>query len=54
MPQATQQAPAQNTKQTMPSASLRKRPPREAYDREHGLLFESGYNDKILLREGQL
>ncbi len=38
----------------MPSASLRKRPPREAYDREHGLLFESGYNDKILLREGQL
>ena len=50
MPQSTRQA----TKQTMPSASLRKRPPREAYDREHGLLFESGYNDKILLREGQL
>ena len=50
MSQSTRQA----TKQTMPSASLRKRPPREAYDREHGLLFESGYNDKILLREGQL
>lgn len=54
MPQAAQQAPAQNTDQTMPNAPLRKRPPREAYDREHGLLFESGYNDKLLLREGQL
>ena len=30
------------------------RPPREAYDREHGLLFASGYNDRLLLREGQL
>ena len=50
MPQSTRQS----TTQTMPNASLRKRPPREAYDREHGLLFESGYNDKILLREGQL
>lgn len=33
---------------------LTSRPPREAYDREHGLLFASGYNDKVLLREGQL
>ena len=31
-----------------------RRPPREAYDRQHGLLFASGYNDKLLLREGQL
>lgn len=32
----------------------RQRPPRSAYDRNHGLLFASGYNDKLLLREGQL
>lgn len=30
------------------------RPPRSSYDREHGLLFASGYNDRILLQEGQL
>jgi hypothetical protein len=33
---------------------VRPRPPREAYDREHGLLFASGYNDRLLLRAGQL
>lgn len=54
MPQTTRQASAHNAEQTTPNASQRKRPPREAYDREHGLLFESGYNDKLLLREGQL
>ncbi len=32
----------------------RPRPPRSRYDRKHGLLFTSGYNDRILLREGQL
>ena len=35
-------------------ASPRQRPPRSTYDRNHGLLFASGYNDKLLLREGQL
>lgn len=30
------------------------RPPRSSYNREHGLLFASGYNDRILLRKGQL
>ena len=34
--------------------SARPRPPRSSYDREHGLLFASGYNDRLLLREGQL
>ena len=39
---------------TMPQQTSRPRPPRSSYDREHGLLFASGYNDRILLREGQL
>ena len=39
--------------QPLPQQPLR-RPPREAYDRHHGLLFAPGYNDKILLRQGQL
>ena len=34
--------------------SARPHPPRSSYDREHGLLFASGYNDRLLLREGQL
>ena len=34
--------------------SGRPRPPRSSYDREHGLLFASGYNDRLLLQEGQL
>jgi len=29
-------------------------PPRRPYDREHGLLFAPGFNDKLLLRKGQL
>lgn len=29
-------------------------PQRPAYDRNHGLLFAPGYNDKLLLRAGQL
>ena len=32
----------------------RQRPPRTAYNRQHGLLFSAGYNDRLLLREGQL
>ncbi len=39
---------------TMPQPAARPRPPRSSYDREHGLLFASGYNDRLLLRNGQL
>ena len=38
----------------LPQQTRRQRPPRSAYDRNHGLLFTSGYNDRILLRAGQL
>ena len=38
----------------VPQQKDRPRPPRSSYDREHGLLFASGYNDRLLLREGQL
>lgn len=38
----------------LPQQAQRPRPPRSSYDREHGLLFASGYNDRLLLREGQL
>ncbi len=38
----------------LPQHTERSRPPRSSYDREHGLLFASGYNDRILLRGGQL
>ena len=47
--QAREQARQQASQQTE-----RPRPPRSCYDRKHGLLFASGYNDRILLREGQL
>lgn len=43
-PQHTEQ------QQTVP----RERPPRSAYNRHQGLLFASGYNDRLLLRTGQL
>lgn len=39
---------------TATQQAQRPRPPRSSYDREHGLLFASGYNDRLLLREGQL
>lgn len=45
LPQQTEPQPQQTT----PS-----RPPRSSYNREHGLLFSPGFNDKLLLREGQL
>ena len=32
----------------------RQRPPRSAYNRNEGLLFASGYNDRLLLQAGQL
>ena len=38
----------------LPQQTQRQRPPRSTYDRNHGLLFASGYNDRILLRAGQL
>ena len=38
----------------LPQQTKRQRPPRSTYDRNHGLLFASGYNDRILLRAGQL
>ncbi|MBQ9555874.1 MAG: transposase [Muribaculaceae bacterium] len=37
-----------------PQQAHRPRPPRSSYNREQGLLFASGYNDKILLHTGQL
>lgn len=30
------------------------RPPRSAYDRKHGLLFEAGFNDRLLTHRNQL
>jgi len=48
---ATQSSPVQcvatQSQQTQP-------PPRPPKDRYHGLLFAPGFNDKLLLREGQL
>lgn len=38
----------------VPQHTARPRPPRSSYDRQHGLLFASGYNDRLLLRKGQL
>lgn len=37
-----------------PQSGTRQRPPRAAYNRSKGLLFASGYNDRLLLRAGQL
>jgi len=54
LPRPTEQGGTATPTPTAQEASQRARPPREAYDREHGLLFASGYNDKLLLREGQL
>ena len=34
--------------------ALQERPPRSAYNRNQGLLFASGYNDRLLLQAGQL
>ena len=50
-PQQTERA-----QQTEPQAADTSpaRPPRSTYDRQHGLLFAPGYNDRLLLRAGQL
>ena len=45
-------ASPQHTKQLQ--AEPRQRPPRSAYNRNQGLLFASGYNDRLLLQAGQL
>ncbi len=37
-----------------PQEEPQQRPPRSAYNRNHGLLFASGYNDRLLLQAGQL
>ena len=47
-------AKPQQTEQESEQQNERERPPRTAYDRQHGLLFGAGYNDRLLLREGQL
>ena len=49
MPRQTQPQP-----HATPSQLSRPRPPRSAYDRERGLLFASGYNDRILFHANQL
>jgi hypothetical protein len=49
--------PQQTGREAMPLQTEpceRKRPPRSAYNRNQGLLFSAGYNDKVLLRAGQL
>ena len=47
----SQQQTGQGQHQTGPS---QQQPSQQPLDRYHGLLFERGYNDSILLREGQL
>ena len=51
-PQQTEPQPQQTEPQ--PQQTTPSRPPRSSYNREHGLLFSPGFNDKLLLREGQL
>ena len=54
-PQHTKQAMQQHAEQTTPKQlGPRQRPPRSAYNRNEGLLFASGYNDRLLLQAGQL
>ena len=50
---STQQTEPQ-TRQTEPSTQTRPKKDRRGEDRSHGLLFSRGYNDKLLLRSGQL
>ena len=50
---STQQTEPQ-TRQTEPSTQIRPKKDRRGEDRSHGLLFSRGYNDKLLLRSGQL
>ena len=49
---ATQQTGRQSTERGREQAGLKK--DRRKEDRSHGLLFAPGYNDKLLLRQGQL
>ena len=50
---ATQQT-ERGAQQTERATPLKQKPDRRGEDRSHGMLFARGYNDKILLREGQL
>ena len=57
--QQTQQLPAQQAPNSVPSVALPtqqkpQRASRKGEDRTHGLLFSRGYNDRLLMREGQL
>jgi hypothetical protein len=54
VPQQTQQAVPQQTQQAVPQQTQQARPPRSTYDRSHGLLFSPSYNDRLLIRAGQL
>ena len=45
---------ALSTQQTQQTQPLRPKQDRRNEDRSHGMLFARGYNDKLLLREGQL
>jgi len=58
MPRQTEPTSPQQTGQREQTATTegntRTRPPRSSYSRSHGFLFAPGYNDKILLRDGQL
>ena len=47
------QSVATQSQQTQPQQT-NPQPPRPKQDRYHGLLFAPGYNDKLLLRQGQL
>ncbi len=55
--QATQQtglATQQTTQATQQTEQAREKKDRRGEDRSHGMLFARGYNDKLLLRDGQL
>ena len=45
---------ALTTQQTQQTQPLQPKQDRRNEDRSHGMLFARGYNDKLLLREGQL
>ena len=47
-------AKPQQTELPEQAATSLSRPPRSTYNRQHGLLFAPGYNDRLLLRAGQL
>ncbi|MBP5355963.1 MAG: hypothetical protein J6Z10_03815 [Prevotella sp.] len=52
--QAEQTGQTGQTEQTKQIEQTKQKAPRPKDDRRHGLLFARGYNDRLLLREGQL